>query len=261
MRAGFSGASETGAGSDPRNKGSSGSSAKHTHTHSGADQATVVCDQPATPALGTLLCMQFSGGHKGRAQDQFFAAPTGPSTEGAFDDGRRTEFGAKLDSHQRPSVNMACGWTAASSLQSRGLSSWVSGVSTERRGLLWGHKREGCCLSRGHHSKHVECWATETHPGTSSVGQWLKLCFSNAGGPVSISSWGNKIPHAIWCRKKKKKDTHTHPEIFMDEINTAVQQRLLQNYMGASVQEGYFGNDGKNLKWDYGDGCTTLSIY
>lgn len=61
--------------------------------------------------------------------------------------------------------------------------------------------------------------------------------------------------------KKKKKDTHTHPEIFMDEINTAVQQRLLQNYMGASVQEGYFGNDGKNLKWDYGDGCTTLSIY
>ena len=82
MRAGFSGASETGAGSDPRNKGSSGSSAKHTHTHSGVDQARVVCDQPATPALGTLLCMQFSGGHKGRAQDQFLAAPTGPSTEG-----------------------------------------------------------------------------------------------------------------------------------------------------------------------------------
>lgn len=180
------------------------------------------CDQPATPALGILLCMQFSGGHKGRAQEQFLAAPTGPSTEGAFDDGRRTEFGAKLDSHQRPSVNTACGWTSASSLQSRGLSSWVSGVSTERRGLLWGHKREGCCLSRGHHNKHVECWATETHPGTSSVVQWLKLCFSNAGGPVSIPSWGNKIPNATWCGKKKK-DTHTHPEIFMDAINTAVQ--------------------------------------
>ena len=47
----------------------------------------------------------------------------------------------------------------------------------------------------------------------------------------------------------------------MDEINTAGQELPLQNNMGASVHEGSFGNDGKDLKLDYDDGCTTLSVY
>ena len=188
----------------PETRGHQGSSATRRHTHVQVRiRPEWCCGQPATPARGVLPRTQFSGRHKGRAQDQFLAAPTGPSTEEAFNDGCRTESGAKLDSHQRPSINTACGWTADSSLQSRHLGSWVSRDSTERRGLLWGHRQRsggGCCLSRGHHNKHVECWATETHPGTSLVVQRLKLCVSNAGGPVSI--------HVM--QQKKKRHTHTY---------------------------------------------------
>ena len=61
--------------------------------------------------------------------------------------------------------------------------------------------------------------------------------------------------------EKKKRHTHIYPEIFMDEINTVGQELPLQNNMGASVHEGSLGNDGKDLKLDYDDGCTTLSVY
>lgn len=98
----------------------------------------------------------------------------------------------------------------------------------------------------------------QTHPGAAPVAQWLKLGAANAGGPVSIPSWGNKIPRAM---QKKKRHTDIYPEIFMDEINTVEQELPLQKNMGASVHEGSFGNDGKDLKLDYGDGCTTLSVY
>lgn len=100
----------------------------------------------------------------GRAQSEFPAVLPGPSTEEAFSDVCRTAFGVKLDSHRDPVVNMACGWTAASAPQSRPLGSQVTGGSTGRRGLLWGHKQEGGCLSRGHHNKQMECPAIETHP-------------------------------------------------------------------------------------------------
>ena len=41
-------------------------------------------------------------------------------------------------------------------------------------------------------------------PGTSLAVQWLRLCPSSAGGMGSIPVKGAKIPHAVWCGKKKK---------------------------------------------------------
>ena len=39
---------------------------------------------------------------------------------------------------------------------------------------------------------------------TSLVAQWLRLHTSHAGGTGSIPGQGSKIPHAVWCKKKKK---------------------------------------------------------
>ena len=44
-------------------------------------------------------------------------------------------------------------------------------------------------------------------PETSLVGQWLRLCASNAGAVDWIPGWGTKIPHASSGQKKKKKKT------------------------------------------------------
>ena len=41
---------------------------------------------------------------------------------------------------------------------------------------------------------------------TSLVVQWLELCASSAGGLSSILGWGTKIPQAVRCGQKKKKD-------------------------------------------------------
>ena len=35
--------------------------------------------------------------------------------------------------------------------------------------------------------------------------QWLRVCTSTAGVAGSIPGQETKIPHATWCRKKKKK--------------------------------------------------------
>ena len=35
--------------------------------------------------------------------------------------------------------------------------------------------------------------------------QWFGLCVSMAEGMGSIPGWGTKIPHAMWCAKKKNK--------------------------------------------------------
>ena len=37
------------------------------------------------------------------------------------------------------------------------------------------------------------------------MGQWLRLCTSNAEGIGSISGWETKIPHDTQCSKKKAK--------------------------------------------------------
>ena len=42
--------------------------------------------------------------------------------------------------------------------------------------------------------------------GTSLVAQWLRLCASNARGVGLIPGQGTKIPHAIQCGQKKKKN-------------------------------------------------------
>ena len=41
--------------------------------------------------------------------------------------------------------------------------------------------------------------------GTSLVVQWLRLCAFSAVDAGSIPGRGTKIPHAVLCRKKKKK--------------------------------------------------------
>ena len=43
-------------------------------------------------------------------------------------------------------------------------------------------------------------------PGISLVVQWLRLCASNAGGAGLIPGWGTKIPHAVQCSQKEKKN-------------------------------------------------------
>ena len=39
--------------------------------------------------------------------------------------------------------------------------------------------------------------------GTSLAVQYLRLHASSAGGTSSISGWGTKITHAVWCSQKK----------------------------------------------------------
>ena len=41
-------------------------------------------------------------------------------------------------------------------------------------------------------------------PGTSLVGQWLRICASNAGGWGSIPGWGTKIPLRYLKFRKKQ---------------------------------------------------------
>ena len=43
-------------------------------------------------------------------------------------------------------------------------------------------------------------------PGTSLVVQWLRLHASNAGGTRLIPGQGIKIPNAMRCSQKKKKE-------------------------------------------------------
>ena len=38
------------------------------------------------------------------------------------------------------------------------------------------------------------------------VVQWLRFCTSNAGDEGSIPGQGTKIPHALWPKRKKKKN-------------------------------------------------------
>lgn len=49
------------------------------------------------------------------------------------------------------------------------------------------------------------------------VVQWLKLSISSAGGTGSFPSQRTKIPHAMWCGKKKK---HTHTQKDPNPSNT-----------------------------------------
>ena len=44
-----------------------------------------------------------------------------------------------------------------------------------------------------------------TRTGTSLVVQWLRLCASNAEGVGLIPGQGTKIPHAMHCGQKLKK--------------------------------------------------------
>ena len=44
------------------------------------------------------------------------------------------------------------------------------------------------------------------NPGPSLVVQWLRICASTAGGMGLIPDLGSKIPHALQCSQKKKKD-------------------------------------------------------
>ena len=46
---------------------------------------------------------------------------------------------------------------------------------------------------------------TIIYMGNSLVVQWLGLCTFTTEGTGSIPGWGNKIPQAVWCSKKKKK--------------------------------------------------------
>ena len=39
--------------------------------------------------------------------------------------------------------------------------------------------------------------------GTSLAVQYLRLHASSAGGTGSISGWGTKVIHAMWCSQKK----------------------------------------------------------
>ena len=51
----------------------------------------------------------------------------------------------------------------------------------------------------------------QSHPslfapkGTFLAVQWLGLQASTAGDASSISDWGTKIPHDMWCHQKKEK--------------------------------------------------------
>jgi len=38
------------------------------------------------------------------------------------------------------------------------------------------------------------------------VVQWLRHHASSAGGVSLIPGWGPKIPHAAWCRQKRKEE-------------------------------------------------------
>jgi len=42
--------------------------------------------------------------------------------------------------------------------------------------------------------------------GMSLAVQWLRRQASNEGGPGLIPGWGTKIPHAVWPKKKKKRE-------------------------------------------------------
>ena len=41
--------------------------------------------------------------------------------------------------------------------------------------------------------------------------QWLGLRASTAGGPGSIPGWGTKIPQAVWCDQKRKRNKQKNP--------------------------------------------------
>ena len=82
----------------PDTKRHQGSSAKRTQAfRCGSGQSDAVTSWPPQP------CAFFS------VRSSAVGARAGPSTEEAFNGGCRTEFGAKLDSHQHPRVNTACG--------------------------------------------------------------------------------------------------------------------------------------------------------
>ena len=61
---------------------------------------------------------------------------------------------------------------------------------------------------------------------TSLAVQWLGLHASTAGDKGSIPGWGIKIPHAVVCEAKKKKEKEWHVK---KEIKTRIAE-LLANY-------------------------------
>ena len=48
--------------------------------------------------------------------------------------------------------------------------------------------------------------------------QWLRLQASNAAGVGSIPERRTKIPHAVWCGQKKKKDSGEDENIFLNNV-------------------------------------------
>ena len=52
----------------------------------------------------------------------------------------------------------------------------------------------------------------KSHPRTSLVVQWLRLCTAVAEGMGLIPDWGTKILHLAWCGQKKlnKKKIKSH---------------------------------------------------
>ena len=54
--------------------------------------------------------------------------------------------------------------------------------------------------------KRIRTQTAEIKRGTSLVLQWLGLCASIAGGTGSIPGRGTKIPQAVWCGPKQRKE-------------------------------------------------------
>ena len=54
----------------------------------------------------------------------------------------------------------------------------------------------------------------ESHCWASLVGQWLRLCASNAGGVGSIPGWGTKIPHVTECCPPPPRKRYTVIQVY-----------------------------------------------
>ena len=104
---------------------------------------------------------------------------------------------------------------------------WQSWCPPQRDGLLWTHGLGTWCswpiscyqvIKVEQRSENQTCrWIWDSKetawtgikygsPQTSLGVQWLRLCTSNAGGAGSIPGWGTKIPHAVWCVQKQKRN-------------------------------------------------------